>query len=123
MLVATLLVCLGSMSGCGSDSGPEGALSADDLVQAPVYDTQITVYGQVSLLGELFCSCFELSSGGEKIMVWYATMVDDNGTEWPGVSVEGVQNGDQVVVTGELQRPGGQLQTHDLWATTIEKSQ
>ncbi len=100
-----------------------GTLSVSELLENPVYDTEIRVHGQVSLLGELFCPCFELTSGGKKVQVWYDLMVEDDGTESPAVSVEGIQNGDQVVVTGELKTAGAHTSPNDFWASKIEKAQ
>lgn len=92
---------------------PEGSLSVSELLQKPAYDREVEVYGQVSLLGELFCPCFELTSSGKRVSVWYGLMVEDDGTERPSVSVEGIENGDWVTVTGELKMGG------DLWASRI----
>ena len=98
-------------------------LSVSELMENPIYDTGVRVYGQVSLLGELFCPCFELTSGGKKVVVWYGLMVEDDGTERPAVSVEGIQNGDRVVVTGELKTAGTHTSPNDFWASSIEKAQ
>ncbi len=100
---------------------PEGALTVAELLENPVYDTEVRIYGQVSLLGELFCPCFQLTSGGKKVMVWYDLMVEDGGTARPAVSVEGVQNGDHVIVTGELKTAGIHRSLNDFWASGIEK--
>jgi hypothetical protein len=63
---------------------------------------------------------FELASGGRTVQVWYDLMVENDGTERPAVNGEGINNGDRVVVTGELKGEGG---THyskgDFWATAI----
>ena len=53
-------------------------LSISELLEDHPYDTEIRVYGKVSLLGELFCPCFELESEGEKVSVWYGLMVEDD---------------------------------------------
>jgi hypothetical protein len=89
------------------------------LLAKPVYDTDISVYGEVSLLGELFCDCFSLTSGGEAMTVWYGSMVEDDGTERPNVSVEGVENGDMLVVTGELKSGGIHYSKNDFWVSAI----
>ena len=86
-----------------------------------MYDTEVKVYGQVSLLNELLCPCFELNSGARKIQVWYDLMVEDDGTERPAVSVEGIANGDWVIVTGELKTAGQHQTLNDFWASHIEK--
>lgn len=99
----------------------EGALSVSELLKDPPYDTEVRVYGQVSLLGELFCPCFELASGGEKVLVWYGLMIEDEGTERPPVNVEAINNGDWVIVTGELKLEGQHRSLNDFWASNIEK--
>ena len=96
-------------------------LTVTELLEDPVYDVRVQVEGEVALLGELLCPCFELTFGGETIQVWYGLMVENDGTERPDVSVEGIKNGDTVTVTGELKGEGG---THysagDFWADEIE---
>lgn len=122
ILLGILLLGIGLMSGCIKEPRkPEGALSVSELLENPIYDTEVRIYGRVSLLGELFCPCFELTSDEEKIVVWYGLMVEDDGTERPPVSVEDIQNGDQVIVTGELKRAGVHSSLHDFWASEIEK--
>jgi hypothetical protein len=101
-LIGIMLLGMGLVSGCVNEPEPEGALSVSELLAEPVYDTEVTIYGQVSQLGELRCPCFELTSGGKSVMVWYAWYED----EWPTVSVEGIQNGDRVIVSGELKMVG-----------------
>jgi hypothetical protein len=102
------------------DEKPEGALSVAELLENPVYDTEVTIYGNVSLLGELLCPCFELTSGGATVLVWYDLMVENGGIQRAPVSIQGINNGDKIIVTGELKGEGG---THyskgDFWATVI----
>ena len=100
---------------------PEGTLSVSELLEKPVYDTEVKIYGKVSLLGELLCPCFELTSDGKKVEVWYDLMVEDDGTQRPPVSVEGIENGDWVIVTGELKTEGIHRSLNDFWASNIEK--
>jgi hypothetical protein len=99
-----------------------GTLSISELLENPVYDSEVRIHGEVSLLGELFCPCFELTSGGKEVQIWYGLMVEDDGTERPAVSVEGIGNGDQVVVTGELKTAGPHRSLNDFWANNIESS-
>jgi hypothetical protein len=117
-LVGIILIGMGLVSACGQEPPPEGALSVSELLQDPLYDTKVTIYGQVSQLGEIKCPCFELSSGGESVLVWYAWYEGD----WPTVSVKGIQNGDQVVVTGELQTVGADRPS-EFAASSIEKQE
>jgi len=99
---------------------PEGALTVAELLENPVYDTEITIYGKVSLLNELFCPCFALTSNGETVQVWYDLMVENDDAERPSVSVEGVSNGDTVIVTGEFKGEGGvHYNQGDFWASAI----
>jgi len=124
ILMGILLVGIGLMSGCMKVSQkPEGALSVSELLENPLYDTEVEIYGEVSLLGELFCPCFELTSGGKKVLVWYGLMVEDDGTERPAVSIEGIQNGDQAIVTGELKTAGEHRSLNDFWASKVEEAE
>lgn len=117
MLLGTMVLTL---SACGSQP-PEGTFTAAELLADPVYDAEVQVYGQVSALGELLCPCFILTSGGERIDVWYDLMVEEDGTQRPAVSVDGIANGDAVIVTGELQPSSGTEPSRTFWATRIEK--
>jgi hypothetical protein len=122
ILLGMLFGGLALFAGCLSESGEAGgALDVSELLESPVYDTQIEVYGEVSLLGQLLCPCFELTSGGGTILVWYGLMVEDDGTEWPSVSVESIENGDRVIATGELKTEGTHRSHNDFWASRIEK--
>jgi hypothetical protein len=123
-----ILLLMIFVSGCVSETGriPPGASSVAQLLEDPVYDTEITTYGKVSLLGELFCPCFELTSGGRKMTVWYGLMAKGEGEEWPAVSVEGIRNGDWVLVRGELKSaivsaPGVEP-VFNFWARSIQKT-
>ncbi len=93
-----------------------------ELLANPVYDTSVKILGIVSGLNDFLCPCFELVSGGEKLMVWYDLMVENDGTQRPPASQDEFSNGDKVIVTGELKGEGG---THyskgDFWATDITK--
>lgn len=104
------------------DLDTEGMLSVAELLENPVYAIEVKIYGEVGLLGELFCPCFELTSDGETVQVWYDLMVEDSGIEWAPVSVEGIENGDWVIVAGELKGEGGvHYNKGDFWASNIEK--
>ena len=103
------------------DVETEGALSVSELLEDPVYDTKVRVYGKVSLLGELFCPCFQLTSKGQKVTVWYDLMIEDDGTERSSVNVDGINNGDWVIVTGKLKSEGSHRSLNDFWANRIEK--
>ncbi len=103
-----------------SEEEPEGAMSVAELLENPLYDTEVTIYGDVSLLGQLNCPCFELKSGGATVQVWYDLMVENDGRQRPSVSIEGINNGDRIVVTGELKGEGGaHYLKGDFWATVI----
>lgn len=99
----------------------EEILTVFELLEAPVYDREIMVFGEVNFLGELFCPCFELTSNEKTITVWYDLMTEDDGTELPAVDVSGIENGDEVIVTGELETEGLYRSLNDFWATDIEK--
>ena len=117
-----LVIGIMFMSGCMREpEKPKGTLIVSELLEKPVYDTEVKIYGKVSLLGELYCPCFELTSGEEKIEAWYDLMVDDDGTPRPAVSVEGIKNGDWVIVTGELETKGQPGLPNSFWISAIEK--
>ena len=99
----------------------EETLSVSELLENPVYDTEVKVYGRVSALGELFCPCFALTSDGKMLTLHYDLMVEDDGTERPAVSVEGIENGNWVIVTGELRSSTGTAPSTTFWASNIEK--
>jgi len=98
-----------------------GAPSVSDLLTNPVYDTEVRIYGKVNSLGELRCPCFELTSGGGKLLVWYDLMIVDNETERPQVSVDRINNGDWVILTGELKQEGQYSSLNDFWISSIQK--
>ena len=116
-----LLLIIGlSVASCVSDKKPEGSLTAAELLENAVYDTEVTIYGKVSALGELACTCFFLTSEGQSIHVWYDTMVENDGTVRPNVDVTGFSNGDELVVIGELKGDDGIHYTkNDFWAHEI----
>lgn len=109
------------LSGCvRAPTKPGGVVSVTELLANPVYDTPVKVYGEVSALGELMCTCFFLKSDRENIHVWYDTMVEDDGSVMPAVSTEGIENGDWVVVYGELKAGGIHYSPNDFWVTEIK---
>jgi hypothetical protein len=93
LLIGMVLIGMGLMSGCAKAPQPEGTLSVSELLEEPLYDTEVTTYGQVRQLGDLKCPCFELTSGGSTILIWYALYEGDT-SDRPAASVEGIQNGD-----------------------------
>ena len=102
------------------DGEPEGVLTVAELLENPVYDTEVTIWGEVSLLSELFCPCFELTSVGATVQVWYDLMVENDDTERLSVRVEGVSNTDTVIATGELKGEGGvHYNKGDFWASAV----
>lgn len=126
LIVISILILTISISGCelytnSEKDIPQGTLSVSELSDNPAYDTELKIYGEVSLLGELFSPSFELNSGGKKVQVWYALMAEDDGRQRPPVSIEGIDNGDEVIVTGELKTSGKYRSLNDFWASNIEK--
>jgi len=116
-----LLFIIGlSLVACIGVEKPEGTVTVAELLQNPVYDTEVRIYGEVRGIGELACTCFPLASGGEKVLVWYDTMVENDGTLQAAVSVEGINKGDEIIVTGELKGEGGiHYSKGDFWAKDI----
>jgi hypothetical protein len=90
----------------------------------PVYNTSIQVYGQVQGLGEFECPCFALKSGDEQIYIWFDMMVEDDGSPTPPtrspVDIEGIENDDWIVVTGELKFFENRKKHKDFWLTEFE---
>ena len=82
--------------------GVEETLTVAELLENPVYDTLVKIHGEVSLFGELFCPCFELTSGGQRVQVWYDLMVENDGTERPPANMHEFNNGDKVIVIGDI---------------------
>ena len=127
IMVITLFGCLNNWldpSNLVQIQGHESAIGVAEAVagsedvppgDVPVVETSVEIYGLVSALGELFCPCFELSSDDASIMVTYALFPEETG--YSDVSVEGIDNGDWVLVVGTL-RTVGQLPP-ELWATEI----
>jgi hypothetical protein len=108
------------LNGCAMEPPrPEGAFKSAELLAEPVYNTPIQVYGQVQGLGEFECPCFALKSGDEQIYVWFDMMVERDGSPTPPtltpVDVEGIENDDWIVVTGELKFFEGFKVHKDFW--------
>lgn len=120
-LVALISLSLIGCNGTEAGKKQEGAMSASECINNPVYDTELRVFGEVSSLGDLDCTCFLLSSDGADILVWYDSMIEDDGTERSPVSVGGIKNGDQVIVTGELKDEGEHRSQGDFWLSSIGK--
>jgi len=99
---------------------PNDAISVKDLKNKPIYNTDVDVYGKVNLLEEMLAPTFELISDKETLIVQYALMAEDDGTEQPAVSIENIQNHDWVVVTGQLKEKGKFREKDDFWASKIE---
>jgi len=121
VVVVTALVLTAVLNiACSCSQDNDDYISVAQLLDDPVYNSDIAVWGEISLLGELFCPCFKLTSGGQSIEVWYGLMVEDDGTELPPVSVEGFKNGDKVIVVGQLKPGGIHHSENDFWAKSIK---
>ena len=119
-LLGILLISI-LLYGCSQEPQiPEGTLSVAELLENPIYDTQTRVYGKVSALRELACTCFFLQSEGGNLHVWYDTMVEDSGVLRPAISVDKIKNGDWVLVVGELKSGGDHYSLNDFWLTEFE---
>lgn len=119
------LIYAGVLSSCSSEPPrPEGALTSAELLADPVYNTSIQVYGQVRGLGEFECPCFALKSGDEQIYIWFDMMVASDGSPRPPtrppVDIEGIENNDWVVMTGELKYFEDFKVHKDFWLTEFE---
>ena len=117
-----LVLAIFIMTGCTTEAErPEGALNVAELLQNPVYDEEVVVYGRVDIMGKVLSPYFDLESGGEKIKVWFNMMVEDNGKPRQPVKAEGINNNEWVVVTGELKTEGKYRALNDFWASDIKK--
>ena len=121
-IVLILLVTALAITGCSTEmENPRGTLSAAELLENPVYDEEVVIFGKVDIMGKVLSPYFELKSGGAKVKVWYSMMVEDNGVPRKTVKAEGIKNGDWIIVTGELKREGKHRVLNDFWASKIEK--
>ncbi len=105
------------LAGCGLIRGgpPEEADTVAAALAGAEAGDVLHVQGEISLLGEMFCPCFQLTSGGASVVVWYG-LVDGEG-EYGGADVSAVANGDHAYVEGELRPdpdPGSGLPV--IWA-------
>jgi len=105
----------------GCTATEEEPYNVGELLEHPVYDTPVYVAGEVSDLGVMDCMCFHLISGGDTLEAWYGTMVEDDRTAWPDVEITGIENGDEVVLYGELKSAGKYRQEGVFWIKQIEK--
>ena len=101
-----------SAAGAGLSGGVQ---SAGSLLLQPVFDTQVKTYGRVSGLGEMSCPCFSVTSGGERLEVWYDLTAQEP------AKVPAIQNGDWVIVTGQLKPGVLGFGGRTFWASHIER--
>jgi hypothetical protein len=95
---------------------PGSIRSAGSLLSHPVYDTQVKTYGRVSGLAEMSCPCFVVTSGGERLEVWFNLTAQE-----PVAEVPAIQNGDWVTVAGQLKPGVLGLGGRTFWASHIER--
>jgi hypothetical protein len=119
------LNCAAILSSCASEPPrPEGTLTSAELLAEPVYNTPIKVFGQVSGLGVFECKCFASKSVDEQIYVWFDMMVEEDGSPRPPtrtpVDVDDIENGDWIVVTGELKTFEDFKVHKDFWLDAYE---
>ncbi len=101
---------------------PDEPITPAELLADPVYDEDVKMKGTVSMLGELFCPCFQLGEEGEYVEVWYDLMAVDSGAPWPKVDIGDLKNSDQVIAVGQLRRNTGSLPSKTFWLKSIEKT-
>jgi hypothetical protein len=122
IIVLFVLFAMLAFAGCTAEiEKPEGTLSVSDLLDHPVYDKEVVIYGKVDIIGKVLSPYFELGSGGKTIKVWYTMMIENDGTPRKPVKAEGISNGSWVIVTGELKKEGKYRALNDFWASKIEK--
>lgn len=120
-----LLISILILSSCSQEPPrPEGASTSAELLAEPVYNIPIKVYGQVSGLGEFECPCFALKSGDAQIYVWYDMIAEEDGSlkpeTRPPVDIKGIENGDWIVVSGELKFFDNRRILKDFWLEAFE---
>ena len=122
MIGIMLLAAVFTITGCTTEvEKPEGTLSVAELLEDPVYDEEVVIYGRVDILGKVLSPYFELKSGGETIKVYFNMMVEDDGIPRQPVKAEGINNNEWVIVTGELKTEGKYRALNDFWANDIQK--
>ena len=105
---------------CNGDQAAE-TMSVHALLEDPTYGDLATIEGTTDLVGKLFCPCFELSSGGGMVVVWYDLAVR-SGEALPGIDIGGISNGDTVQVTGYLrEEPAPTGSAPEFLVTSIAK--
>jgi hypothetical protein len=122
-MIGILLLCAGfTLTGCKTEvEKPEGALSVAELLEYPVYDEEVVIYGRVDIMGKVLSPYFELESGGETVKVYFNMMVEDDGIPRQPVKAEKINNNEWVIVTGELKTEGKYRALNDFWASSIKK--
>ena len=100
---------------------PGTVMSVAQLLQNPVYDKEVRLYGKTSLLGQSVNTSFRLSSGGRSVTVWYEMMVENDGTVRTSAKMEAFKNGDNVIASGELKTAGKRRRHNTFWATSVKR--
>lgn len=120
LLATTLALTLTapSLAAC-SGSARAGAVSVREALDRATFDTQVKVYGVVSGLRQSPGPYFTLSSGGRTMKVYYDGMMEDNDVVWEPVHVDGIRDGDEVVVTGQVKSAGIYRAQYSFFAQAI----
>ncbi len=100
---------------------PAGSLTVEELLDSPVYQEEVAVYGRVDHLGELLCPCFTLEYGEGVFVVWHDLMVAEDGTARPVVQLGDLDDGDYVTIRGELRTPDEATTIQEFWAASISE--
>jgi len=85
---------------------PDGTLTVAELVDNPIYGTDVRVYGEVNGMEECGYKCFFLASEGERMRVNYGSAIVEGrmigGMENATERISVIREGDYVVLTGSL---------------------
>jgi hypothetical protein len=116
-----LLVIGVVVAGCGLRGGvpdPEEWPAVSEAFEVAEIGDTVRLDGVVTLLGELFCPCFHLTSDGATAVVWYDLMTDEGGS-FDAVDVASLASGDAAHVVGEYRStdPGSGFPV--VWAVEI----
>lgn len=116
--VAGVLVSGIPMSACGTRLA--GAVSCQQALEDGIYDTPMKVYGTVSEFDNVELYTFILTSGGRQLTVHFQNMIEDNGQRLTDLTVDNVENGNRVIVTGALKSAGKYRTQNSFWAFRID---
>ncbi len=122
IILILIFLSIVMVSGCTEEDmieKPKGTVTVSELLESPVYNTEVRLYGKIAYLGGLICPCFHLLTNDRQMEIWYDQIKNEGGPKTP-VSIDGLEDGNWVIVTGELKKNSG-ITDNIFWAAKIEK--